>query len=140
MYLAALIVLLLSLSPTVVSAQSVVGKTIQASFETTVCEQSGACRTIPRNDNIYVSKEGNVFDYSMNGGGGDVSKLGVRNRDGFRWVAQGNSITIIGKDGGSTTWTVRGDTCSVSGKAGARIVSLQTRVISCRVVEGQAGR
>ena len=127
-------------------SQEVLGKTIQAKYSIHSCTTTnGICSPVQTNHaNIYVSRQGHVFDYFDPAGSekGKIYTLGVTEHDkgtDTTFTAEGNTLAITSKiSGGSFTYVyrIKGNTCEVSAHGTFRNVKNRVSTLECSVIDG----
>lgn len=107
------------------------GRTIKAFFTWQRCGSLG-CNKRNANVNVYVGKDGTIFDFE-NSAGGQKARLGVPYR-GVTYTASGN-VFKASVGGGSFIFALNGSSCTIS----ATVTNNDTAQIlsqTCSVVEG----
>lgn len=117
-------------------ADAVLGKTIKAVWTYRGCGENGRCSLGRVNMNVYISKEGTIFDYAR-GSKGFVIKLGEP-FEGIVYTVSGNVLTARAERL-SVNFTINGRGCTLSTVMHAS-GSGQILSQSCSVVEGRSGR
>lgn len=130
-------VVIFATMPMPVKADSVLGKTIKANWRYEGCGENGRCSQGSGNVNVYISTEGNIFDYAK-GSRGAIYKLGQPASGGVTYSASGNVFTASAPKF-DLLFTISGRRCVMSlnmhGSGSLRLLSQ-----SCSVVAGQSGR
>jgi hypothetical protein len=135
-------VLLWALSAFPAASQEVLGKTIQAKYSLVMCSTNGVCLPAQaRSVNIYVSKQGHVFDY----GGfekGTQYTLGVSKHLTYSDItvtASDNKLLLkaeSSKYNSTYIYEINGNTCRLEILSSARDQRMRVSGLSCSVVDG----
>jgi hypothetical protein len=144
-YASAAVGILLGFIPAFPAAsQEVLGKTVQAKFSIVSCNTTnGICLpTQTSKINVYVSPQGHVYDYTGSEQGNEYA-LGVTKRlnatGTVTFIAGGSTLAVRSDISGGNytyTYTIRGNTCVVSGQGSFRNVKDRISTLSCSVVDG----